>query len=151
VERLVRNLLTLARFGGLLLESIRRTRSACNGDTPRMRAVSRRLGKGVLIVTRYLMLFGHFPFQPVSHLMRVEADRTPNAEKWDPVVFYFFVHGSYGDTKQISQFFYREGLVFRTQPLGRGHYRGPRKSRMQRTSTIARDSGSVGIRVEFGV
>jgi hypothetical protein len=122
VERLIRNLLTLARFGGLLSESIRRTRSACDGDTPRMRAVSRRLGNGVLMVTRFPMLFDHFPFQPVSHLMRVETDRTANAEKWNPVVFYLFVHGPYSDTKQISQFFDREGFVLRAQPLSKGHY-----------------------------
>jgi len=106
---------------GLRADSIRWTRSASEGDTPRMRAVSRRVGNGVLIVTRCLILFDHFPFKPVSHLMWVEADRTANAEKWDSVVFYLFVHGSYGDTKQISQFFNREGFVLRTQPFGKGH------------------------------
>src|SRR5579872_7329933 len=68
-------------------DSIRWTRSASEGGAPRMPAVSRRLGNGVLIVTRGLMLFGHFPFQPVSHLMRVEPDRTANAEKRDSVVY----------------------------------------------------------------
>jgi hypothetical protein len=77
-------------------DSIRWTRSASEGDTPRMRAVSRRVGNGVLIVTRGLILFDHFPFEPVSHLMWVESDRTANAnaEKTDSVVFYFLVHGS---------------------------------------------------------
>jgi hypothetical protein len=106
---------------GLRADSIRWTRSASEGDTPRMRAVSRRVGNSVLIVTRCLILFHHFPFKPVGHLMWVEADRTANAEKWDSVVFYLFVYGSYGDTEQISQFFDREGLVLRTQPFGEGH------------------------------
>jgi hypothetical protein len=53
--------------------------------------------------------------------MWVEPDRTPNAKKRDPVVFYLFVHGSYGDTEQTSQFFDREGFVLRTQPFGKGH------------------------------
>src|SRR4029077_2515590 len=106
---------------GLRADSIRSTRSASEGDTPRMRAVSRRVGNSVLIVTRCLILFHHFPFKPVGHLMWVEADRTANAEKCDSVVFYVFVHGLYGDTEQISQFFDREGLVLRTQPFGEGH------------------------------
>ena len=59
---------------GLRLDSMRWTRSASEGDTPRMRAVSRRVGNGVLIVTRCLILFDHFPFKPVGHLMWVEAD-----------------------------------------------------------------------------
>ena len=86
-----------------------------------MRAVSRRVGNSVLIVTRCLILFHHFPFKPVGHLMWVEADRTANAKKWDPVVLYLLVHGSYGDTKQISQFFDREGFVLRKQPFAKGH------------------------------
>jgi hypothetical protein len=45
-------------FRGVTLrgDSIRWTRSASEVDTPRMRAVSRRLGNGVLIVIRRLML-----------------------------------------------------------------------------------------------
>lgn len=39
---------------GLPADSIRWTHSASVGDTPRMRAVSRRVGNGVLIVTRCL-------------------------------------------------------------------------------------------------
>lgn len=52
-----RDRLAPARFRGLLSESIRRTRSASDGETPRIREVSRRLGNGVLIVTRWLTLF----------------------------------------------------------------------------------------------
>src|ERR1700756_458674 len=48
---------------GRRLASMRWTRPASEGDTPRMRAVSRRVGNGVLIVTRCLILFDHFPFQ----------------------------------------------------------------------------------------
>ena len=59
---------------GLRLDSMRRTRSASEGDTPRMRAVSRRVGNGVLTVIRCLISFDHFPFKPVGDLMWVEAD-----------------------------------------------------------------------------
>ena len=53
--------------------------------------------------------------------MRIEANRTANPEKWDPVVFYLFVYGAYGDTKQISQFLDPEGFVSRTQSFGKSH------------------------------
>src|SRR5580698_4130124 len=64
--------------------------------------------------------------------MRVEANRTPNPKKWNPVAFHFFVHSPYGDTEQISQFFDPEGLILRTQPFGKGHDLSSRRSGVKR-------------------
>ena len=73
---------------GLRAESIRWTRSASEGETPRMRAVSRRLGNSVLIVTRRLMLSDYFSIRPFSPPSSQPPDADRSGSNCEPGKMY---------------------------------------------------------------
>jgi len=63
----------------------------------------------------------HFHFQPVSYLVRVEADGGSHTEKRDVVVFYFLVQSPDGNAEQPGQLLDRESLLLGSQLLNQSH------------------------------
>jgi hypothetical protein len=63
----------------------------------------------------------HFHFQPVSYLVRVEADGGSHTEEGDVVVFYFLVQSPDGNAEQPGQLLDRESLLLGTQLLNESH------------------------------
>jgi hypothetical protein len=63
----------------------------------------------------------HFHFQPISYLMRVEADGGSDTEEGDVVVFNFLVQSPDGNAKQSGQFLDRESLLLGAQLLNKSH------------------------------
>jgi len=63
----------------------------------------------------------HFHFQPVSYLVRVEADGGSHTEEGDVVVFYFLVQSPDGNAEQPGQLLDRESLLLGAQLLNESH------------------------------
>ena len=63
----------------------------------------------------------HFHFQPVSYLVRVEADGGSHTEEGDVVVFYFLVQSPDGNAEQRGQLLNRESLLLGAQLLNESH------------------------------
>lgn len=63
----------------------------------------------------------HFHFQPVSYLVRVEADGGSHTEEGDVVVFYFLVQSPDGNAEQPGQLLNRESLLLGAQLLNESH------------------------------
>ena len=63
----------------------------------------------------------HFHFQPVSYLVRVEADGGSHTEEGDVVVFYLLVQSPDGNAEQPGQLLDRESLLLGAQLLNESH------------------------------